>query len=138
MKVPLDYSNPNGAKAAVAVLKLAANVSSTSEKYGGPVLINPGGPGGSGVEVVLLLGKQIQTIVGEQFDIIGFDPRGLTLDTLFIYPYYINPEFLPKRCWTDDSYFLRLSGQKRSWSLLHGLPQYPKFVDRFARTGVCA
>ena len=71
----MDYSNPDGEKAAVAVTKLAANVSSGS-KYGGPVLINPGGPGGSGVAVVIGLGKQIQTIIGEQFDIIGFDPRG--------------------------------------------------------------
>ncbi|KLO10632.1 hypothetical protein SCHPADRAFT_916291 [Schizopora paradoxa] len=87
LSVPLDYSNPDGAKAAVAVSKLAANVSSGS-KYGGPVLINPGGPGGSGVAVVLGLGKQIQSIIGEQFDIIGFDPRGvgLTTPTFYAFP----------------------------------------------------
>ncbi len=82
--MPLDYSNPSGPKAAIAVIKVPANISS-SEMHGGPVLINPGGPGGSGVEVVLELGKQIQTIVGEQFDIIGFDPRGLLLILTFVF-----------------------------------------------------
>jgi len=84
--VPLDYSNPSGSKAAVAVLKVPANVSS-SEKYGGTVLINPGGPGGSGVATVLGRGKQIQTIVGDQFDIIGFDPRGVGLTTPSFYAF---------------------------------------------------
>jgi len=86
LSVPLDYSNPSGSKAAIAVIKVPANVSS-SEKHGGPVLINPGGPGGSGVAVVLELGKQIQTIIGKQFDIIGFDPRAVGLTTPSFYAF---------------------------------------------------
>jgi hypothetical protein len=39
-------------------------------------VINPGGPGGSGVEFVLKMGSLTQTLIGADFDIIGFDPRG--------------------------------------------------------------
>lgn len=80
----MDYSNPDGEKAAVALIKLHANLSASTGKYGGPVLINPGGPGGSGVALVLDLGEELQTIVGKQIDIIGFDPRGPLSFTSFI------------------------------------------------------
>ena len=76
LQVPLDHSNPGGEKAAIAVIKLSANISSRSDEYGGPVLINPGGPGASGVDMLLWRGKLLQTIIGKRFDIVGFDPRG--------------------------------------------------------------
>lgn len=47
-----------------------------SPEYRGPVLVNPGGPGGSGVDFIERKGANISTIVGPEFDIIGFDPRG--------------------------------------------------------------
>ncbi|KLO05806.1 alpha/beta-hydrolase [Schizopora paradoxa] len=87
LSVPLDYSNPSGSKAAVAIIKLPANLTSSSKKYGGPVLINPGGPGGSGVETLLIFGKQLQTIIGENFDVVSFDPRGVGLTTPSFYAF---------------------------------------------------
>jgi hypothetical protein len=39
-------------------------------------LVNPGGPGGSGVEFALKLGSLAQALIGADFDVIGFDPRG--------------------------------------------------------------
>ncbi|KLO10612.1 hypothetical protein SCHPADRAFT_942694 [Schizopora paradoxa] len=85
--VPLDYSNPGGEKAAVAIIKLPASLSANTDKYGGPVLINPGGPGGSGVGIVLDLGEELQTIIGQQFDVIGFDPRGVGQTTPSFYAF---------------------------------------------------
>ena len=35
-----------------------------------------GGPGGSGVGLVLLIADALQQVVGDGFDLIGFDPRG--------------------------------------------------------------
>jgi pimeloyl-ACP methyl ester carboxylesterase len=88
----LDYFNgthPN-ASVSIAIIKLPAKVSIDDPRYGGPVLINPGGPGGSGVFITLREGKEIQTIIdpaaqpgfSEQshpkyYDILGFDPRGI-------------------------------------------------------------
>jgi pimeloyl-ACP methyl ester carboxylesterase len=49
-----------------------------SGKYSkSPLLINPGGPGGSGVTFALFGGQILQQIVGLDQDIIGFDPRGI-------------------------------------------------------------
>jgi pimeloyl-ACP methyl ester carboxylesterase len=46
-----------------------------------PLLINPGGPGGSGAAIVLAIGESLRQIVGEDQDILGFDPRGVQFST---------------------------------------------------------
>ena len=73
----------------MAIAKLPAKVAVTDKRYGGPILLNPGGPGGSGTQFALLAAKSIQYIVDATsnpasagkdarfFDIIGFDPRGI-------------------------------------------------------------
>ncbi|KAH8151117.1 uncharacterized protein LAJ45_04819 [Morchella importuna] len=82
LEVPLDWENPdNGLKAAVAIVKVPAKVDERSEEWGGPVLINPGGPGGSGTNFAISRGKELQTILGPQFSIVGFDPRGINNTT---------------------------------------------------------
>ncbi|KAI3617990.1 alpha beta hydrolase fold family [Moniliophthora roreri] len=76
LQVPLDYKNAeNGKSAIIAVIKYPATVQ--GDGYSGSILINPGGPGGSGVDMALRNGKQLQSIVGSNFDIVGFDPRGM-------------------------------------------------------------
>jgi len=76
-KVPLNYSNPEGDKAAIALIRLPANVSTDSQDYRGPVLFNPGGPGGSGVDYLLTSGDFHRVGLGPQFDLVSFDPRGI-------------------------------------------------------------
>jgi pimeloyl-ACP methyl ester carboxylesterase len=58
-------------------------------RYGGPILFNPGGPGGPGAEIAIGIAEALQQIVDSSvdslttsldaryFDIIGFDPRGI-------------------------------------------------------------
>ncbi|KAJ7608506.1 TAP-like protein-domain-containing protein [Mycena polygramma] len=81
LKVPLDYSHPEDAAAAIAIIRVHSRVPHDSPEYRGPVLINPGGPGGSGVDTVLTRGSQFSTILGPEFDIVGFDPRGISRST---------------------------------------------------------
>ncbi|KAF3022556.1 hypothetical protein E8E14_012942 [Neopestalotiopsis sp. 37M] len=77
LPVPLDYQNPELGRASVPLLKVPAQANSSFGQYQGMLLVNPGGPGGSGVELALGNGTLIQSIVGTNWDIVGFDPRGV-------------------------------------------------------------
>ncbi|KAJ7785006.1 hypothetical protein DFH07DRAFT_934914 [Mycena maculata] len=81
LKVPLDYSNPDATSAAIAMIRMHSIVPHNSSDYRGPILINPGGPGLSGVDTIQTRGAEISTIVGPEFDVIGFDPRGTSRST---------------------------------------------------------
>ena len=78
-KVPLNYSEPisSSNKASIAVVRSLSPYSPTSQNYKGPLLFNPGGPGGSGIDTVLTDGGLLRLVAGDAFDIIGFDPRGM-------------------------------------------------------------
>jgi hypothetical protein len=75
LQVPLDYTQPNRSTAAIALLRVPSALSPQDKNYRGPILVNPGGPGGSGVEQVLSLGTVFQQLFGKEYDIVGFDPR---------------------------------------------------------------
>ncbi|KAE9379929.1 hypothetical protein N431DRAFT_497890 [Stipitochalara longipes BDJ] len=77
LQVPLDYSKPNGTQAAVPLIKLAAIINGTSGSYKGMILTNPGGPGDSGVDSILIYGDVLQSVIGTNYDIVAFDPRGI-------------------------------------------------------------
>ena len=73
--VPLDYDNPRGRQIGIAVTRLPA---SNPAARIGSVFLNPGGPGGSGVDFVLGAGPFLfAPQVRERFDLVGFDPRGI-------------------------------------------------------------
>lgn len=70
LQVPLDWEVPDGPTIGLAVGRLAA----TGDRIGSLVL-NPGGPGGSGLEY---LGYDpIGSVVAGRFDVVAFDPRGV-------------------------------------------------------------
>ncbi|PBK80031.1 hypothetical protein ARMGADRAFT_1172101 [Armillaria gallica] len=73
-KVPIDYSNEDGDKAALAVIKLSVK---SKTEYKGAVLMNPGGPGASGVAILASIGSLLASVVGNQYNIISFDPCGV-------------------------------------------------------------
>jgi len=75
MSVPLVHDAPDGRTIAVDLVRLP----STGETEGEPLLLNPGGPGGSGTESVrtFLELDNIPAEIRARFDVIGFDPRGI-------------------------------------------------------------
>ncbi|KAM5538029.1 hypothetical protein V8D89_008226 [Ganoderma adspersum] len=73
--VPLDYTNQTQGVAKIALGRYNA----TSPNRKGAVFFNPGGPGGDGVFLATVAGTMLQGLVGEEWDIIGFDPRGIGL-----------------------------------------------------------
>jgi len=92
LEVPLNYAEPEGEKAAVALLKFPSTIPPGKEGYRGPILFNPGGPGGSGVSLLLSRAESLSTIVGDDFDLIGFDPRGIGFTTPGLDPFYSKME----------------------------------------------
>ncbi|GJE98455.1 alpha/beta hydrolase [Phanerochaete sordida] len=52
--------------------------------YLGPILFNPGGPGESGVDYLLAYEPYFRAIIGPQYDLVGFDPRGVGATTPFL------------------------------------------------------
>ena len=87
LEVPLDYAEPSAGTIVVAwVRQNAVSNDTASEKYKRTdgstglkdVLINPGGPGGSGIDLILAGGgDEIMTAGGNTFNIVSFDPRGV-------------------------------------------------------------
>ena len=74
LTVPIDYSNPGGDTLKLAVLKVPAKDSS---RRIGSLVVNPGGPGGSGVAYASAADVIVTAPVRAAYDIVGFDPRGV-------------------------------------------------------------
>ncbi len=78
LTVPLDYADPDAETITIAVLRVPAT---SRDKRVGQLVVNPGGPGASGVDYA----ASGQTTFGKQltrfFDIVGFDPRGVGKST---------------------------------------------------------
>lgn len=74
IEVPLKWNDPEGATLSLLLTRVPA----TGDDKKGSLLLNPGGPGGSGAEHVAAYGSMtISSTVRKQYDLIGFDPRGV-------------------------------------------------------------
>jgi len=74
MVVPVDYAKPTGDRFTLALRKAPAT---DPGKRIGSLVINPGGPGGSGVEYAQYASFVFSPAVRAAYDIVGFDPRGI-------------------------------------------------------------
>ncbi len=71
--VPVDWSDPDGDRLTLAVIRHKA---SKPEERIGTILVNPGGPGDTGVGLVRGGGDDIDQWGGGRFDVVSWDPRG--------------------------------------------------------------
>ncbi|MFZ3453292.1 alpha/beta hydrolase [Arthrobacter sp. 7Tela_A1] len=77
VEVPLDYANPGDSSIELEVI--LAEAGGTAE---GTILINPGGPGGSGYDTVLESLEGVTTSrLRDDYNVLGFDPRGVGRST---------------------------------------------------------
>ena len=105
LQVPLDYRHPGGRKITLALSEAPATAPAARQQ--GDLLINPGGPGGSGLS---LLGGWLQSgaigpqglsaSVASEYNIIGFDPRGVgsSVPALHCDPSFftgVRPDYIP-------------------------------------------
>ncbi|MFE6053332.1 alpha/beta hydrolase [Kitasatospora sp. NPDC056446] len=72
LTVPLDYADPGGRTIDVALARVPA---ADPRRRLGALLLNPGGPGNSGVDTVRWGWKGYPEL-HERYDLVGFDPRG--------------------------------------------------------------
>ena len=84
-KAPLDWSEPASASIKLALIRHKASDGHPL----GSLLVNPGGPGGSGVDFVKdSLTYAVDSKLENAYDVVGFDPRGVNDST-------------PVKCYTD-------------------------------------
>lgn len=73
LTVPLDHDSPD---AGTVELALARRPASDPQHRIGTLLVNPGGPGVGGTELVMVAERAFGAPLLERFDIVGWDPRG--------------------------------------------------------------
>lgn len=72
--VPVDYRHPAGRRFSLPVVRLLAT--DPAHRIGS-IVLNPGGPGGSGVQYAMQARSVLAAPVLARFDVVGFDPRGV-------------------------------------------------------------
>lgn len=77
-EVPLDYDDPDGDRIEIAVLRVPAADPTTRI---GSLVVNPGGPGASGIDYAAAADVVVSDRVHEVYDVVGFDPRGVGRST---------------------------------------------------------
>ncbi|HWB65933.1 MAG TPA: alpha/beta hydrolase [Mycobacteriales bacterium] len=72
--MPLNYARPHGRQITLELSRVS-HASGHPDK--GPILVNPGGPGASGLGLAAQLAAAVPGGVGRDYDWIGWDPRGV-------------------------------------------------------------
>jgi pimeloyl-ACP methyl ester carboxylesterase len=75
LSVPVDYANPGGRHISLALDMVPATAPKSQQQ--GVLLVNPGGPGASGLPLAAEVAQGLSPDVAAQYDIVGFDPRGV-------------------------------------------------------------
>lgn len=72
LEVPVDYADPDGRTLDIAVLRVPSTDGSSRA-----LVVNPGGPGSSGVDYARAASVIVSDQIRSTFDVVGFDPRGV-------------------------------------------------------------
>jgi pimeloyl-ACP methyl ester carboxylesterase len=73
VSVPLDYADPTRKQITVALVRVHRQGASPKAS----LLVNPGGPGGSGVQFAVQVAGALPKGLTATYDVVGFDPRGV-------------------------------------------------------------
>ena len=75
LQVPLNYADPSGRKITLALSEIPATAPAAQQQ--GVLLVNPGGPGASGLSMAASTAAGLAPGVAADYDIVGFDTRGV-------------------------------------------------------------
>jgi pimeloyl-ACP methyl ester carboxylesterase len=98
LAVPLDYRHPGGRKITLALSMVPATA--PADQRQGDLLVNPGGPGGSGRSLAAQVAYGLDHSVASEYNVIGFDPRGVgaSVPALSCDPSFfarVRPDYIP-------------------------------------------
>jgi pimeloyl-ACP methyl ester carboxylesterase len=110
IEVPLDWSKPRGEKIQIG---LARRQATDPSKRIGSILVDPGGPGGSGVAMVMY-SEPFTDEVNARFDRIGFDPRGINTSSQLLCDADLTTAALDARHPTSQAEFDELASLNRA------------------------
>ncbi len=74
LRVPIDYSNLKTGSFNIGVLRYQAI---KQKSHIGSLVINPGGPGASGIDYAMAAEYIFSPDILDKYDVVGFDPRGV-------------------------------------------------------------
>jgi pimeloyl-ACP methyl ester carboxylesterase len=103
LSVPVSYSDPRGAQIPISVIELPA----TGPHPAGDIVMNPGGPGESGVDFLKQAWSSVPASMRARFNLVSFDPRGVGSSQ-------------PLQCLTP--------AQAKAYAALNPSPQTPKQI----------
>ena len=86
VRVPQDWANPSSGPTFDIALVRGRSVAQRDRV--GSLLVNPGGPGASGLDYAVYRSTHLPAEITRRFDIVGFDPRGVGKSS-------------PVKCFTD-------------------------------------
>lgn len=75
LTVPRDYAEPAGPTIRLRLTRVPA--SGPADRRQGSLVVNPGGPGASGLDFASYVARSVAPAVAREFDIVGFDTRGV-------------------------------------------------------------
>jgi pimeloyl-ACP methyl ester carboxylesterase len=75
LSVPVDFAKPGGRHISLALDMIPAAAPKSEQQ--GIMLVNPGGPGASGLSLAVEVAQGLSPAVAARYDIVGFDPRGV-------------------------------------------------------------
>ncbi|WP_405450789.1 alpha/beta hydrolase [Streptomyces erythrochromogenes] len=120
LKVPLDHDRP----ADRTIMLALTRVPHTAKTSQGPLLVNPGGPGGSGRALAGFVASALPKDVAAQYDVIGFDPRGVgksepALDCASGHFSPVRPDSVPQDAATEQANLDRVRAFAESCGAKH-------------------
>ncbi|MBX6169228.1 MAG: alpha/beta fold hydrolase [Thermobispora bispora] len=131
VQVPLDHSRPDGRQITLAINRIRGTAPRNGE-HRGVLLVNPGGPGGSGLELARHVAALLPPEVAARYDVIGFDPRGVgasrpALTCVDARRYFAapRPDNVPRTAAEEDALVARAKryaeacGERWGWFLPH-------------------
>jgi pimeloyl-ACP methyl ester carboxylesterase len=131
LSVPMDYADPAGEQVSLAISRVKHTV--PDDQYQGVMLVNPGGPGGSGL-AMSTIGTAVPKGAGAAYDWIGFDPRGVGASTPAIscdpnYFSYDRPHYVPTTPELEQTWLDRSEGYAKACGNTGKLLEHIKTTD---------